>query len=258
MFRRMDLFECALLMPATQVLPLQFILLFTLCITYWYYSIHSPYEETSSKKLAQNKVEELVLFLMHKYSQKQISGCAITKRNATLLPFASVSICFAVQTHIGVGLNPSIVEQIQANIDEFEDRFTTLKKITRDGLGGVDKNEIVVYLTDLQADDMPSHKVFPESTLHVLSNTDDHYDIFGCLDWYWNYLAPELLEKILRAFSGEEVQTQMKTYQHDIHQFMSETPVESFCQSQMGKEQESPPPGTIVRGRRTMGWKIRS
>lgn len=153
--------------------------------------------------------------------------------------------CFTC-THIVY--NPHSVQQVQAKIKEFECRFKSLKKTTRDGLACVNVKELVVHITDLQADDMPDHKVFLERKLKVLFKATDHYEVFGCLNLYWNYLAPGLLEHIIEEFSGEQVKSQMKVYKIDLHQFMSITPAKVFCQAQTKRSDLRPPPGIAGRG----------
>ena len=146
------------------------------------------------------------------------------------------------------------MEQVRAKVKEFECRFKTLKETTRDGLAHVNVKDLVVHITDLQADDMPDHKVFLEKKFKVLFKATDHYEVFGCLNFHWNYLAPELLEHIIDGFSGEQVRSQMKVYKIDLHQFMSITPAKVFCQTQT-KREVRPPPGREGRGMEWEEWE---
>lgn len=136
------------------------------------------------------------------------------------------------------------VDEVKTKIQEIERRFRALKKSTREGLEhrNIHVKVVVECLTDLPADDMPEHKVFLKSNIHILFQAEDHVELFGSLNFYWNYLAYHLLEHIVKELSVEEVKGEMEKYKNDLQQFLSETPAKVFCQAQKKRDIE-PPPG---------------
>ena len=153
--------------------------------------------------------------------------------------YAYVLICFAVYM-IGV----TSVEEIREKIAEFEDRFKVLKRQTRQGLerlGPLASVKVVVErLTDLRADDKLSHKVFLEGKIRIMFRADDHFELFGTLNFHWDYLAYHLLDHLIREFSIRKVKGEMEEYKLDLQRFRRATPLMLFCQAQRGKRFRPP------------------
>ena len=122
---------------------------------------------------------------------------------------------------------------VQAKIRKFEKRFKELKASTRVCL---EKRKIAIKriastLTALPADDMEEHKQFLESRLTALYQAPDHSQLFGALDFGWNYLTYQLLEYLIKEF-GLQVGSEMEAYKKDLRQFREKTPLTLFCQAQ--------------------------
>lgn len=132
---------------------------------------------------------------------------------------------------------------VQSKIHEFEQKFKALQRSTRDELEhhGVSTMVVVEHLTDLSADDMLEHKVFLESKVDILFEAEDHDELFGSMNFYWNYLAYHPLEYFITEFSLEEVKGEMEEYKDDLQKFMKETPAKVVSQTRKKKELESPP-----------------
>ena len=96
-------------------------------------------------------------------------------------------------------------------------------------------------LTSLPADDMDEHKIFLESHLSALYQAPDHSELFGTMNFHWNYQNYQLLDHVIREFDLEEVIGEMKTYKEDLQQFRRETPLKLFCKSHKKKHIEPPP-----------------
>ena len=135
------------------------------------------------------------------------------------------------------------VQYIQDDIRQFEKRFNALKKSTRECLERlrVPVKEVAVALTSLPADDMDEHKLFLKENKTDIYRALDHSELFGTLDFHWNYQNPQLLDHIIREFNLEGVKSEMKTYKEDLQQFRKKTPLKLFCQSQKKKHIEPPP-----------------
>ena len=135
------------------------------------------------------------------------------------------------------------VQYVQAKIQKFEKRFNALKKSTKECLERlkVPARRVAIALTSLPADDMDEHKQFLESHLSALYDADDHSELFGTMNFHWNYLNPQLLDHLIREFDLEGVKGEMKTYKENLQQFRKETPLKLFCESQK-KKRITPPP----------------
>ena len=122
---------------------------------------------------------------------------------------------------------------VQAKIRKFEKRFKELKASTRVCLEKlkIAIKRIASTLTALPADDMEEHKQFLESRLTALYQAPDHSQLFGALDFGWNYLTYQLLEYLIKEF-GLEVGSEMEAYKKDLRQFREKTPLTLFCQAQ--------------------------
>ena len=130
---------------------------------------------------------------------------------------------------------------VQAKIKQFEKRFNALKKSTRECLERrVPVKRVADALTSLPADDVDEHKQFLESHLSAIYRADDHSELFGTMNFHWNYQNPQLLDHLIREFDLEGVKGEMKTYNENLQQFRKKTPLKLFCQSQ--KQHIEPPP----------------
>ena len=129
------------------------------------------------------------------------------------------------------------IQYIQAKIRQFEKRFNALKESTRECLERlrVPVKRVAGALTSLSADDVDEHKQFLENHLSALYQAPDHHELFGTMNFHWNYQNPHLLDHLIREFDLEGVKGEMKTYKDDLHQFRKNTPLKLFCQSHRKK-----------------------
>ena len=140
-------------------------------------------------------------------------------------------------------IGPMTIQYVQAKIRQLEKRFNALKKSTRECLERlqVPVKRVADSLTSLPADDVDEHKQFLESHLSALYHADDHSELFGTMNFHWNYQNPQLLDHLIREFNLEGVRGEMKTYKEDLHLFRKKTPLKLFCQSQKKKRIKPPP-----------------
>ena len=104
---------------------------------------------------------------------------------------------------------------------------------------------VLYMLTEIRAVDQ--HKVFLEEKHKSLRQCEDHWELFGLLNLYWNYLSPDLLDQLLEELIQEEssfeaIGKEMEKYKTDLHKFRQRTTVMLFCQADTSTECD-PPPG---------------
>lgn len=133
------------------------------------------------------------------------------------------------------------VEEVNTKIDELERQFNSLKKATWEDFKtrSIDVEIVVECLTDLPADTMPEHKLFLEEHIRELLAAESHLELF--LRMNLNYLAYQLLEHLIKEISVKEVKGEMEKYKSDLQQFMWDTPLEVFCQTQTERAIDLPP-----------------
>ena len=133
------------------------------------------------------------------------------------------------------------VEEIKDRIAQFEERFKEMKRQTREGLERLASVQAVVErLTDLRADDKPDHNVFLQDSLHIMFRAENHFELYGILNSYWDYLAYHLLDHLIREFSIRKVKDEMDEYKIDLHRFRRATPLKLFCQAQRRRRRRPP------------------
>ena len=132
---------------------------------------------------------------------------------------------------------------IQERIKQFEKRFNALKEASIESLERqrVSVRRVARALTSLPSDDMEEHKLFLKENKTELYQASDHSELFGTLDFHWNYQNYQLLDHLIREFNLEGVKGEMKTYKEDLQLFRKKTPLELFCHSQK-KRYIKPPP----------------
>ena len=120
-------------------------------------------------------------------------------------------------------------------IEALKKKFNGLKKATRECL---DKHKIPVQdvaevLISLSPDDNDEcHKRFLESHTRVLVAAASHSELFGTMNFHWNYLDPSLLNHLVTELELVEVKPDMMTYQSELQQFRIKTPLKLFHQTQ--------------------------
>ena len=87
---------------------------------------------------------------------------------------------------------------------------------------------LVYMLMEIRA--VEQHKVFPQERLidKSLRQCEDHWELFGILNLYWNYLSPDLLDQLLKELILEEssflaIGEEMEKYKTDLQNFRQRT-----------------------------------
>ena len=128
-------------------------------------------------------------------------------------------------------------EEVKKMISDLDRKFDGLKKTVRQCLErhGVSVKRVADVLTSLAADEDDHYRLFLESRVKVLFKADDISELFGTMNFHWNYLDPPPLDHLVHKFDLEEPKQQMKVYKSDLQQFRMKTPLTLFCQTQKRK-----------------------
>ena len=128
----------------------------------------------------------------------------------------------------------STEEFVHVEITQFEERFNKLRIATRVNLEkrGVPVKEIADTLTSLSPDDDEMHTIFLYKHFKDLFNAPDHSELFGRMNFHWNYLNYPLLDHLVQRFNLKEIKDEMDAYKADLKKFREKTPLKLFCQTQ--------------------------
>ena len=111
---------------------------------------------------------------------------------------------------------------------------------------------VVYLLTSVLA--VGKHKEYLRKNHKVLRNSQDHWELFGELNLYWNYLSFGLLDGLLDELIEENadfirIREVMDRYREDMQMFKELTTLALFCQVQTDMlssdplVEADPPPG---------------
>ena len=150
---------------------------------------------------------------------------------------------------------PSQIVAVKGEIKVLKGRFNAMKISTVKWLERLQVNvtAIVHILMSLRIDD---HEVFLEEDRERFNQCQNHWELFGILNFYWNYLSYYLLVHLIKKVSGahqsdikekiakQSLEEQMSLYKGDLAQFRKKTSVLMFCQAEKWRVRvEDPPPG---------------
>ena len=165
------------------------------------------------------------------------------------------------------------MEVVRREIGVFEGKFNALKMATIQCLERfrISVMCVVYTLTALRADGMGQHKMFLQRHCDNLSQSQNHWMLFGSLNLYcWNYLTYHLLDHLIvelsrnhqyltdvdgktiaQTLTDDEIRTmeqlftdiigKMKVYKTDLHCFRTRTPLWLFCEAQEDEIDDPPP-----------------
>ena len=133
--------------------------------------------------------------------------------------------------------------EVEKMIRDLDQRFNTLKSGIRQCLEKhrIPVTQVVDVLTSLTPDYDEHHKIFLERHVRVLVTVANNSELFGTMNFHWNYLDPGLLEHLVKELHLDEFKSEMETYKSDLQQFRMKTPLTLFCQTQKRKYIDPPP-----------------
>ena len=103
---------------------------------------------------------------------------------------------------------------------------------------------VVFLLTSICAID--EHEHFLKKNHKDLHDCKNHWELFGMLNFYWNYLSYDLLDQLLEELtlkesSFEVIAEEMEKYKTDLRMFRQCTTLKLFCQADTSTECDPPP-----------------
>ena len=138
------------------------------------------------------------------------------------------------------------VPEVQCEIKGFHRRFNSIKMKTVKFLEkfGIAVKTVVFLLTSVFA--VGEHKMFLEEKHKTLCQCEDHQELFGMLNFYWDCLSPDLLDKLIEKLipeesSFEDIGEEMGKYKTDLQKFRQRTTLKLFCQADTSSECDPPP-----------------
>ena len=140
---------------------------------------------------------------------------------------------------------------LQSQVNGFHRRFNTIKTTTINCLIIICQIAVattVYWLTSIKA--LDEHGVFLKENLEALEQCRNNCVLFGRLNFYWNYLAYDLLFQLIEVLATQydrfrTISEDMAAYKRDIERFKSTTSLRLFCESEIVpfSSQTDPPPG---------------
>ena len=140
------------------------------------------------------------------------------------------------------------MEAVEAEITGLQQRFNSIKELT---IGALDKCcvavvTVVYILTNIPT--MQEHRVFLKENHKALRQCEDHLELFGSLNFYWNFLSCDLLDHLITELAKKHktfhpITTEMELYKRDLHEFRKHTTLDLFCLAEPRPLEEDPPPG---------------
>ena len=107
---------------------------------------------------------------------------------------------------------------------------------------------MVFWLTSIRA--LDEHGVFLKENLEALEQCRNYWVLCGRLNFYWNYLAYDLLFQLIEVLATQydsfrTISEDMAAYKTDIERFKSTTSLRLFCEAKIVpfSSQTDPPPG---------------
>ena len=134
-----------------------------------------------------------------------------------------------------------------AEIKGFRQRFNAIKESTILHLERCKMavKMVVFLLTSICY--IEEHESFLKENHMAFHDCKNHWELFGMLNFYWNYLSYDLLDQLIEELSLKEhlfkaIGKEMERYKGDLKRFRQCTTLEVFCQTNTSTECD-PPPG---------------
>ncbi|CAI8047990.1 hypothetical protein GBAR_LOCUS26520, partial [Geodia barretti] len=138
------------------------------------------------------------------------------------------------------GTTLASVEGVKEKVKTFRRRFAAIKMSTIECLEKCKMvvKTVVFLLMSIKAVD--EHKMFLKKEHKTLRKCEDHWELFGDLNLYWNYLAFDLLEQLIEVLTLKQAEfdpiaTEMASYKGELENFRRSTALELFCLAEASK-----------------------
>lgn len=143
------------------------------------------------------------------------------------------------------------VEQLKGRIKVLHRKFNSMKITTIECLEKCNVTVIkaVYFLTAALA--LVENRPYLKKKLGFLRKSEDHWDLFGKLNFYWNYLSFGLFASLVEELAAwdsafQAINVEMDEYKADMTTFRKSTTLELFCRldpslSQINSPVKAPP-----------------
>ena len=134
-------------------------------------------------------------------------------------------------------------DEVNKMIKELRKKFSKLKQIAKECLVKceISVTEVADTLTSLSPDDDKHHKMFLKSHVKVLYAAADNSELFGTMNFHWNYLDPSLLGYLVEELDLKDVEGDIDAYKSNLQLFRLTTPLSLFYQTQTPRNITPPP-----------------
>ncbi|CAI8043795.1 hypothetical protein GBAR_LOCUS24302, partial [Geodia barretti] len=136
---------------------------------------------------------------------------------------------------------------VETEIKSLHERFNALKDLAIQGLQKccIAVLTVVYILTNIRTH---QHRLFLKENHNALRQCEDHLHLFGSLNFYWNYLAPDLLDHLIGELTKKHedfntTASEMTAYKKDLEEFKKRTALVLFCEADPRPLDDDPPPG---------------
>ena len=104
------------------------------------------------------------------------------------------------------------IEEVEKMISDLEKKFDCVKDTVKKCLKKlqVTVEKIADVLTSLAADEEDNYRLFMKSHISVLYKATSIPELFGAMNFHWNYLNPPPLDDLAKKFELEEPKQQME------------------------------------------------
>ncbi|CAI7992367.1 hypothetical protein GBAR_LOCUS971 [Geodia barretti] len=135
------------------------------------------------------------------------------------------------------------IQSMQQNIASLRNKFDVLKNHIRQCLEmrRIPVERVADALTTLSPDREEQQRLFLESHVSVLFRSGTHYELFGFMNFHWDYLNTPVMENLAQKFDLEEVRVEMESYKSELRQFRQATPLALFAQAHTRRHVDPPP-----------------
>ena len=128
------------------------------------------------------------------------------------------------------------VTNLEREIKGLHRRFNSIKELTINCLEKcrIAVTTVVYLLTSILG--VGEHKKFLEDKHKVLRKSEDHLELFGELNLYWNYLSFDLLDELIdelieKNSEFKEIKKEMEEHKEEMKRFRKSTTLVLFCQA---------------------------
>ena len=140
--------------------------------------------------------------------------------------------------------------KVKLQVEKFRQRFNGIKRATINCLilCQIAVATMPCWLTEINS--LCEHEMFLKENLDAFAKCETHWLLFGKLNFYWNYLAYDLLYQLIEVLSHsyrefKPIHRDIVAYKKDVEEFRKCTFLKVFCEVQLeplsGKN--DPPPG---------------